>query len=161
MTTLKKVPLVLLAIFVLFSAFFFVQRSRNPDCASPLLLGYRRSHHQPTEIANRLISDLGGLPKTDMDVHEALELLEHGASLPIYPVQEWQILSSSAVNPAATLGNLFDSESLYNLNVTMQVTYADGDEVVLQWSSWSYGFVACPVVVSTGTGPPGYLEVVQ
>lgn len=159
--TIRKASFTFLALLLLLLAFLFVQRSSNAECESPLLLGYRRNHHRPEEIANRLISDLGGLPKTDMDVHEALELLEHGASLLIYPVQEWQILSSSAVNPMAATGNPFDSESLYNLNVTMQVTYADGYEAVLQWSSWSYGFVACPVIVSTGTGPPGYLEVVQ
>jgi hypothetical protein len=158
---MKKVVLIILSILVLLLAFFLVQRSRNPECKSFLLLGYQRSHNQPEEIARSLISELGGLPKSDMDIHEAIELLEHNAPLPVYPVQKWQILTTSAMNPGKHAGSFFDTESTYNLNFRMQVSYADGDEAILQWFSWSYGFVVCPFIVSTGTGPPGHLKLIR
>ncbi len=28
------------------------------------------------------------------------------------------------------------------------INLSDGDTAVLQWSSWSYGFVACSIIVS-------------
>ena len=40
------------------------------------------------------------------------------------------------------------------------VTYANGETAVLQWSSWSYGIVACPILISMGSGPLGQLEIV-
>lgn len=153
---IKKVVLGLSSIFALLFAFLMVQSSRNPECKSPFILGYLRNHNQPEEVANRFISDLGGLPKTDMDIHEAVGLLESNVSLPVYPVQEWHILTSSAMNLLPPPG----SDSVYKHSFRMQVTYTDGDEAILQWSSWRYGFVACPFVISAGTGPPGHLEIV-
>lgn len=164
--SVKIVVLISVFAFLLIFAFIWGQRSRNPLCQSPLLLGLSRTHNQPELIAQRIISDLGGLPKTDMDIYEAMKLVELEAPLPIYPVQEWQILASSAINPvksgatnSSTLYTLFDNEPVYHHNSTIQVTYADGDQAMLQWSSWSYGFVACPFLVSMGSGPPGTLEL--
>ena len=166
MPAIKRVVLAILFICTLIFTFIFVQRSRNPECQSPLILGYMYSHNQPEEIANGLITKLGGLPKTNMDIHEALKLLGSNTSIPVYPVKEWHILTSRARNPeysgkvsTSALKSLFDSEPMYNHNFKMQVVYADGDTAVLQWSSWSYGIVACPILISMGSGPPGQLKV--
>jgi len=48
----------------------------------------------------------------------------------------------------------------YSHDFTIHVIYADGDTAVLQWSSWSYGIVACPILISMGSGPPGQLKIV-
>ena len=75
----------------------------------------------------------------------------------IYPVNEWSIESSSTTN--GDFNTFFDDDPTYSHNFIIHVTYMDGDTAVLQWSSWSYGIVACPILISMGSGPLGQLKI--
>ena len=74
-----------------------MQKIRNPVCESPSNLFIQSNNNQPEAITNRIISELGGLPKTDMDVYEALKSVDSDHTPPIYPVNEWTIESSSLI----------------------------------------------------------------
>ncbi len=55
---------------------------------------------------------------------------------------------------------ILDDDPIYRHEFDIRVTYLDGDVATLQWSSWSYGVVAYPVVVSLGVGPSGQFKIV-
>ena len=160
MKKVKNTLLIMVSLLFVAVTFILVQRSRNPACNKPIILGYLHDHNQPEELANQFISNLGGLPKAELDIGEAENIIEAGGTVSVYPVDSWHILTSLAANPA-NLDPFPSSNAAYTHHFRMQVNYADGDEAILQWSSWSYGFVACPFIISQGSGPPGQLEVVQ
>jgi len=157
MKIVNKVILITLPALLLVIAFFVVQKIRNPVCESPLILFVQSKNNQPEAITNRLVSELGGLPKTDMDVYEAQKLVDAGGMPPVYSVNEWAIETSSVTN--SSFNTLFDDDPTYSHDFIIHVTYSDGDTAVLQWSSWSYGIVACPVLISLGSGSPGQLKI--
>lgn len=157
MKTLTKIILILLPVLLLIVMLVVAQKSRTSICDTPLILFVQRKNNQPDVITNRLVSEWGGLPKIAMDIQKAQEAINADDVPPIYPVDTWVIETSSAAN--SSLNMLFDDDPIYNHNFIIHVTYADGEKSVLQWSSWSYGFVACPFVVSMGIGPPGQLKI--
>lgn len=157
MKFVNRYILVTLSILLLGVAFFIIQRIRNPTCESPLILFIQSNHNQPEAITNRIISELGGLPKTDMDVYDVQKSVDTDHTSPIYPVNEWTIESSSVTN--SRLNALFDDDPTYSHDFVIRVMYADGDTAMLQYISWSYGIVACPILVSMGSGPPGQLKI--
>lgn len=157
MNTVNKVTLTTLSVLLLGTAFFVMQKIRNPVCESPSILFIQSNNNQPEAITNRIISELGGLPKTDMDVYEALKSVDTDHTPPIYPVNEWTIESSSVIN--SSFNTLFDDDPTYSHDFVIRVMYADGDTAMLQYSSWSYGIVACPILISMGSGPPGQLKI--
>ena len=153
----NRVILITLSFLLLGIGFFVVQKIRNPVCESPLTLFVRSKDNQPEAITKRIISELGGLPKTDMDVYEALKSLDSDHTPPIYPVNEWAIESSSVINSRFNM--LFDDDPTYSHDFVIRVMYTDGDTAMLQYTSWSYGIVACPILVSMGSSPPGQLKI--
>lgn len=161
MKVIKKVALVFTVtsfLLVIFTLFIARNKRDSEPCNSPLILFASAERNQPRVMIDRVISELGGLPKADIDVHEALELLESNVSLPIYPVKEWSIKRSWVTYDLNT-NSLLDDDPVYSRYFIIEVTYADGDTAVLQSSSWSYGHVFCPFVISMGIGPLGQLEI--
>lgn len=157
MKFVNRYILITLSILLLGVAFFIVQRILNPTCESPLILFIQSNNNQPEAITNRIISELGGLPKTDMDVYEVQKPMDIDHTPPIYPVNEWTIESSSVIN--SRFNALFDDDPTYSHDFVIRVMYADGDTAMLQYTSWSYGIVACPILVSMGSGSPGQLKI--
>ena len=155
---MKKGSLIVIIILLAVFAFIGIQRNRYLPCKLPLILFVQSKNSQPEAIVNKLISELGGLPKTDIDVYEAQKLVGANKTLPVYPVNEWAIKTSSVTN--GSFNTLFDDDPTYSHDFIIYVTYTDDDAAVLQWSSWSYGFVACPILISLGSGPPGHLKIV-
>ena len=155
MKIVKKAVLMTIPVFLLAITFFMVQRTRNPVCESPFILFTQSKANQPKAIVSNLIAKLGGLPKPDMDVYRAIQF--HDVP-PIYPVKEWHVVAFSTAN--SRFNKLFDDDPIYSHEFTLQVRYVDGDTTVLHWSSWSYGIVACPLLISLGSGPPGQLKVI-
>ncbi|GIK55785.1 MAG: hypothetical protein HND44_02955 [Chloroflexi bacterium] len=117
----------------------------------------RSKERQPEVIVNELITELGGLPKTDLNIYEVRNSVTSVAA--VYPVKDWNVeLSRAARTPHLAL---FDDDPTYNQDFIIHVMFVDGDTAVLHWSSWSYGIVACPVVISLGSGPPGVLQAIH
>ena len=153
----NRVILITLSFLLLGVAFFIVQRIRNPTCASPLILFIQSNNNQPEAITSRLVFELGGLPKVDVDIDEAQNLVDADGMLPVYSVNKWAIDTSSVIN--SSFNTIFDDDPTYSYDFIIHVTYTDGDTAVLQYSSWGYGIVACPILISMGSGPPGQLKV--
>ncbi len=153
----KIVLITLLVFFLSVIMFIIVQKTRNPVCESPLILFIQSNNNRPEIIIDRIISELGGLPKTDMEIHKGQKSVGDNQTPPIYPVDEWIVKSSSVIN--SNFNTLFDDDPIYSYDIVIHVTYTDGDTSVLEWSSWSYGIVACPILISMGSGPPGRLKV--
>ena len=158
MNIVNKVILIVSSVLLLGMAFFVVQKIHSPVCESPLILFVRSKDNQPEAITSKLVSELGGLPKVDIDVYEAQNLVDTGGMPPVYSVNEWAIETSSVTN--SSFSTIFDDDPTYSHDFVIHVTYTDGDTAVLQWSSWSYGIVACPVLISMGKGPPGELKII-
>ena len=154
---MKKGIQISLPILLVVIALFTAQKIRNPVCKSPLIFFTRSKNNQPEAITTELISELGGLPKSDMDVHKVQSLVDTNGMPPIFPVREWHINSSSVVN--SDFSTIFDDDPTYGHDFMIDVTYADGETAVIQYSSWSYGIVACPLLISLGSGPPGQLRI--
>ena len=95
-----------------------------------------------------------------MDIYEALDLLEQGAVLPVQPVAAWKI-EESWVTTTPDTARLLDDDPVLRYTILFDVTYAGGGTQAFKWSTWYYGRLACPIVFSQGSGPPGYLEVQQ
>ncbi|RMD50319.1 MAG: hypothetical protein D6835_04515 [Candidatus Thermofonsia bacterium] len=108
MKKVKRATLIIVSGFLLFILFFAVQKSQNPECKSPLILGYMRNHNQPEAIVSRLISELGGLPKVDIDVYEVQNLVDAGGMPPVYSVNEWAIETASVTN--SSFSTIFDDD---------------------------------------------------
>ncbi|MCK5919340.1 MAG: hypothetical protein KAG66_00260 [Methylococcales bacterium] len=131
--------------------FFLVQIVRNPACETTFFL----NGNQPQDIADEIIAKFGGLPKRSVDVDRALSLI----SLPeIYPVDDWQVKSSSMINSQSLLKMVFDDDPVYSYDFDIQATYADGETAVFHYTSWRYGIAACPFALSMGDGPNGTLQ---
>lgn len=146
-----------MAIFLFGAAFIIARGIQAPVCESPLIAFIRSEERQPELIVNDLIAELGGLPKTDLDIYEARNSVKSVTA--IYPVKDWSVeLSRVARTPHLAL---FDDDPTYNQDFIIHVMFADGDTAVLHWSSWSYGIVACPFVISLGSGPPGVLQAIH
>ena len=134
-----------------------MQKIRNPVCESPLILFVRSKDNQPETITGRFVSEPGGLPKVDIDVYEVQNLVDADGMPPVYSVNEWAIDTSSVIN--SSFNTIFDDDPTYSYDFIIHVTYTDGDTAVLQYSSWSDGIVACPILASMGSGSPGQLKV--
>ncbi|MBX3058917.1 MAG: hypothetical protein KF770_20825 [Anaerolineae bacterium] len=146
-----------MVIFLFGAAIIIVREIQTPVCESPVIAFVRSEERQPEVIVKNLIAELGGLPRTDLDIYEVRNSVTSAAA--VYPVKDWSIeLSRVARTPHLAL---FDDDPTYSQDLIIHVMFADGDTAVLHWSSWSYGIVACPVVISLGSGPPGELQVIH
>ncbi len=156
MKIIKKIFLIFVITLLILLSIFAIVGQKNISCEPLLVWG---TEHQPETITNDLISKLGGLPKTDMDVGNALKLRDTGVPLPIYPVKAWRIKTSLATNNL-NLDTIIDDDPTYHYQFDISVMYTDGDERTLQWKSWRYGIVVCPLIIPRGNGPHGKLKTV-
>jgi hypothetical protein len=77
---------------------------------------------------------------------------------PIDPLRTWQIEGVRVANSFPLWASLLDDDPVYSLEVDLAVERADGNRARLRWSTWRYGLVVGPVVISYGDGPPGKLS---
>ncbi len=146
----KRAFSLLLAFVLIVLLCSIIQITRNPSCRSSVFTGGRQN--KPDAIFENLISTLGGLPKTNSD----FDLLKSNLSLSdIHPVMDWKIVSLITKNNQNVVSTITDDDPIYNFRSTVQISYEDGDSILLEWSSWHYGIVVCPFVISFGDGPAG------
>lgn len=163
MTMMKKTVLGFTSVFILLAVglgFLVVYKMYQTQvCYSPVeIFGYSQQN-RPENLTANLLATLGGLPKTNMDVYEAQKQLEAHIPLPVYAVKAWHIANTKiSYNP--DVSSFGDDDPTYSREFDIYVTYADGDTAVLHSSSWSYGVVVCPMVISLGLGPPVRLNVI-
>ncbi len=153
---MKVIGNTLLAIIVLVllgALLFMRQGNRNPLCEPALYLGAPGNH--PEEIVTDIIDELGGLPQQDTN------LLDIQDPRIVAPVADWQIRSAVVQNGnddfAATL---LDDDPVMRYTIDLDVHWEDGASGILQWTSWRYGLVSCPVAFPKGSGPLGAIRVV-
>lgn len=124
------------------------------SCHAPYFIFDSGGANRPDKIVERLIAQRGGLPKTGFDLSDV------NANAPqIYPVNRWAVSNSTVTGKA-----LFwtpDDDPTYHHKFEIYVTYEDGDHAIINWSSWSYGRVLYPFVISQGSGPPGRLSLIS
>ncbi len=124
------------------------------SCQAPKILFDWSGQSQPNLIAEELIAQHGGLPKTGIDLS-----VSQTNKPQFYPVGLWHVPTSTA-----TSNSFFwtvDDDPTYLHEFDIYVTYQDGDLAVIRWSSWRYGRLLCPFVISLGNGPPGRLDVIS
>lgn len=71
---------------------------------------------------------------------------------PLEPVKRWQIVRVRTRNTFPIWESVLDDDPVYSLVVDLDVEYANGRQGRLQWSTWRYGWVLGPLVVSYGDG---------
>jgi hypothetical protein len=77
---------------------------------------------------------------------------------PVEPVRKWQIVRVQTANVFPWWQSVLDDDPVYSLEVDLEVEYSDGHQAHLRWSTWRYGLVLGPIVISYGDGPPGDLS---
>ena len=141
-------------LFYVFIVFFVTKYESEATCISPQFLTFEPQNYSPNANIDTIVKKLGGLPKNHLDLDEIITT----QAAPIYHVDSWKTDQLIVTNNKNNL--LFDDDPTYGYDVIFTVNYADGDTAVLQWSSWRYGFVACPLVVPLGNGPSGTLMLI-
>lgn len=110
---------------------------------------------RPAHIAtiDQIITDLGGLPATNIDLHNSTQV----ASAEIRPVTAWENTHVLLRTNRPFWQNILDDDPTYHYQITFLAHYADGDSQHFKWSSWRYGLITCPGILPLGDGPPGSL----
>lgn len=158
----RRVAIALLSLVAVAIMFWGITKTLNSEqrCQSPYFIGGYRQNNEPDKIIDDIVSDLGGLPKTDTDIYEALKMSESNISIAVYPVQEWRV-EKSWVTANPQVHSIFDDDPIFGIHLDIHVSYADGEQAKYHFTSWRYGMVLCPVIISLGDGPPGNLERIQ
>jgi hypothetical protein len=155
-TTMKIIGNTILAIVLLgalAAALFYNQGRRNPLCEPALIVGY--PDNQPKAIIARVIDEQGGLPQTDADLDAP------DNQRVIVPVDDWAIRSAVMQNSSADFAAIIrDDDPVMNYAIDLDVTWEDGASGIVEWTSWRYGLVSCPLVISKGSGPTGEIRIV-
>ena len=135
------------------AALFYNQGRRNPLCEPALIVGY--PDNQPKAIIARVIDEQGGLPQTDADLDAP------DNQRVIVPVDDWAIRSAVMQNSSADFAAIIrDDDPVMNYAIDLDVTWEDGASGIVEWTSWRYGLVSCPLVISKGSGPTGEIRIV-
>ena len=153
METIRNVIVAILVIAVLAIALFVRQGSRNPLCRPALFLGQPGNH--PQEIVEKVIAEVGGLPQVDSD------LARIGDPRVVVAVDEWEIRSAVVQNREDFAATLRDERAAMSYAIDMDVAWEDGASGIVQWTSWRYGMVSCPVALFRGSGPLGQVRIVR
>ncbi|MCK5922679.1 MAG: hypothetical protein KAG66_17185 [Methylococcales bacterium] len=154
---IKKIVFITLGIFVFTITLALIQRNRTGECNSPTYLF--GDYSTPEIIVERLVTEMSGLPKAPLNLLEAKRSLDANLPIPVYPVSEWEVRSNSVKNTSGL--SLVKNNPTFRNKFTLWVRYKGGDEAILAWDSWSYGFVVCPFVNAGGSGPPGHLSIIE
>jgi len=153
MNAIKNTILAILIVVVLAGALFFIQERRNPLCEPALILGY--PDNGARDIITRIIEEEGGLPQEDAD----LDVSDHRRV--VVPVASWEIRSAVFRNLEDDLvQTVRDDNPVMSYAIDLDVTWEDGAQGIVQWTSWRYGLVSCPLVFSKGSGPTGKIRII-
>lgn len=151
-----KVASVGVSMLVICATLALVRQPQSGNCQSPLFIG---AHYGPdASWVVSLVQQLGGLPKSSVEVSPELNLSQ---PVSIYPVVSWEILRVSVQDNQPLWNRIRDDDPTYGIAVDLRVHYADGSRSVLRWKTWRYGMVLCPVVLGYGDGPPGRIELID
>ena len=154
MKTVWNIFLAILIIAAAAGALFFRQGSRNPLCEPALYLG--QPGNRPEEIIEEVIEEVGGLPQKDANLSEIDD------PRIIIPVEEWRIRSAVVQNVDDNFAaSLRDDDAAMSYAIDLDVSWEDGATGVVQWTSWRYGWVSCPIAMSKGSGPLGSIRIVE
>ena len=153
MNAIKNTILAILIIGVLTVALFFIQGRRNPLCEPALIVGY--PDNRARDIITRIIEEEGGLPQEDAD----LDVSDHRRVM--IPVKDWRIRSAVLKNQQENFTQaLRDDKPVMSYTIDLDVDWEDGAQGIVQWTSWRYGLVSCPLVFSKGSGPTGQIRII-
>jgi hypothetical protein len=153
MMLFRNIILALFSTALIAGALFFIQGSRNPLCQPALIVGF--PDNQAQEIIARILDETGGLPQEDAD----LDIPDHRRVL--LPVADWSIRSAVLQNRNPNfMDNLRQEDSKITYAIDLNITWEDGAQGIVQWASWRYGLVSCPLVISKGSGPTGKIRVI-
>lgn len=130
--------------------------SGGGNCYSPFFVNTNYGL-KPSSV-DSLIHQTGGLPKSNSEVMDGLSL---SPSARVYPVASWEIKNVTVSDSESLWNRVRDDDPTYNIEVEVQVRYADGSEGTLRWRTWRYGLLVCPLVVGYGDGPPGRSEWIE
>jgi hypothetical protein len=122
----------------------------HTNCDAPVILGNRG---RADLIIADLISQTGGLPKPGVGATRRIVTKDN-----VHPVDDWEIERVHVGNTVSLLGSLTDDDPVFAYTIDFRAVYADGSQERLRWSSWRYGLVVCPFVLS-GDGPSGSVEI--
>lgn len=122
----------------------------HTNCDAPVFLGNRG---KADLIIADLISQTGGLPKPGVGAARRIVTKDN-----VHPVDDWEIERVHVGNTVSLLESITDDDPVYSYAIDLHAIYADGSQGRLRWSSWRYGLVVCPFVIS-GDGPPGSVEI--
>lgn len=149
-----RIKIVASAVAALFVTALIIGWSQPPR----FLIGYLAN---PEIAFQDILNRSGGrLPRTESDLASAL-LGGTPPGVALYPVVDWKLEEVQMRNSRSLALNLADDDPTYGIDAVLNVRYADGRNVRLRWSTWSYGFIIGPFVVSLGDGPPGYLTPIS
>lgn len=120
--------------------------SRQGFLPPPVILAHEYASFQ-TLVAS-VIAREGGMPKSDLVLSQDGRPM---SSVSMSPVERWEIEQIVVEN---RYGPLSGREPTYRVTMAVWVRYADGDEALLRWSTWGFGYHLGPLIVSQGIGPP-------
>ena len=153
MNAIKNTILTILIIGILTVALFFIQGRRNPLCEPALIVGYPDNHAR--DIITRIIEEEDGLPQEDTN----LDTSDHRRVM--IPVKNWRIRSAVLRNQQENFVRaLRDDKPVMSYTIDLDVDWEDGARGIVQWTSWRYGLVSCPLVFSKGSGPTGKIRII-
>ncbi len=153
MKTLRNTLFAVLIVGVFALVLFFRQGSRNPLCTPVLFAG--EPHNHPDEIIARVIDRIEGLPQADTN----LTNIEDPRI--IVAVENWRIRSAVVQNSSEFAKMLRNDNTVIHYSIDLDVTWKDESVGIVQWTSWRYGWVSCPIAVFRGSGPLGEIRIVQ
>jgi hypothetical protein len=137
--------------------------SHGPGSLLPPVI-IRDHHGSPQTWIGTLISREGGLPKGDVALtHHTIE--QHGGdvglaeAVEVHAVDSWEI-ERITLSTRGLLPGLLAGEAAYMIEVNFRVHYAGGDEALLQWDTWRYGWCFGPLAIDTGGGPAGDISFI-
>lgn len=124
----------------------------HSNCRPFVMFG---SEEKADLIIAGLINRLGGLPKSRL----SLAIDQSHPQANIYSVTDWDIEAVAVGNTNTLLDSLMDDDPVYYYTIDFRTYYTDGSEELLRWSSWRYGIVVCPVVLLSGNGASGEIDL--
>jgi hypothetical protein len=119
--------------------------AHRDNCQSPLFIGYA-----PVFPMSALIHPAGGLPISSVEPQPGPTL---PTSISIYPVAGWEVIAVSVSDERPLWESIRDDDPTCRVGMEVRVQSIDGRESIMQWKTWHYGLVLCPLVIGFGDGP--------
>jgi hypothetical protein len=137
---------VTLALLLLLPLASLARMANGNNCRHPFILG----NAIPPLAA--IIQNAGGLPRVGGEMNS--DTFVFSAFSDVQPVTTYSVVSVVASDGQPLHVRALDDDPNYGLMVDVDVTFADGTQRVMRWTTWRYGLVLCPFVIPYGDGPP-------